>query len=55
MLAINGIIPYEELFLAFEGWFTENVIATIMIVPFLLRCVTPYIQQTESYVESYWK
>ncbi|UGV40819.1 hypothetical protein J7W08_00250 [Methanococcoides orientis] len=55
MLAINGIITYEELFLTFERWFTGNVIATILIVPFLLRYITPYIQQTESYVENYWK
>ncbi|KGK99362.1 hypothetical protein LI82_04985 [Methanococcoides methylutens] len=55
MLMINGIIPYEELFLTFERWFTGNVIATILIVPFLLRYLTPYIQQTESYVENYWK
>ncbi|WP_445476304.1 hypothetical protein ACT9XH_06285 [Methanococcoides methylutens] len=55
MLVINGIIPHEELFLAFEGWFTGNVIATVLIVPFLLRYITPYIQQTESYMESYWK
>ncbi|MCD4807394.1 MAG: hypothetical protein K8R13_07480 [Methanococcoides sp.] len=55
MLAINGVIPYEEMFLTFEQWFTTNVIATIVIVPFLLRYVTPYIQQTESYVEGYWK
>lgn len=53
MLAINGITPYEELILTFEGWFTGNVIATILIVPFLLRYITPYIQQTGSYVENY--
>lgn len=55
MLAINGVVPYEEIFLTFEQWFMGNVVATIVIVPFLLRYVTPYIQQTESYVEGYWK
>ncbi|NPE27922.1 hypothetical protein HNV12_08100 [Methanococcoides sp. SA1] len=55
MLYINGIVPYEEIFLTFKHWFAGNIIATILIVPFLLRYVTPYIQQTESYVEGYWK
>ncbi len=48
MLAINEIIHYEGLFLAFEGWFTGNVIATIPIVPFLLRYVTPYISSKQN-------
>lgn len=54
-LASGGLILYEAFFVTFQSWFTGNVIATILIVPLLLRYVTPYIQQTDSYVEGYWK
>ncbi|WP_340818386.1 hypothetical protein [Methanolobus sp. WCC4] len=54
MLAIYGIIEWEAFNAAFQGWFFGNIIATLLIVPLLLRYITPYIQQTRSYVKGYW-
>ncbi|WP_094228544.1 MASE1 domain-containing protein [Methanolobus psychrotolerans] len=54
MLASNGVIQWTEFVMTFEGWFLGNFITTLLIVPFLLRYVTPYVQQTKSYVHGYW-
>lgn len=54
MLASNGVIQWTEFVMTFEGWFLGNFITTLLIVPFLLRYVTPYVQQTKSYVRGYW-
>ncbi|WP_342304831.1 MASE1 domain-containing protein [Methanolobus sp. ZRKC5] len=54
MLAFNGIIQWTEFFVTFEGWFIGNLVTTLIIVPLLLRFVTPYVQQTKSYVRGYW-
>ncbi|WP_394698068.1 MASE1 domain-containing protein [uncultured Methanolobus sp.] len=54
MLVTNGIIQWTEFFVTFQGWFLGNLITTLVIVPFLLRYITPYVQQTKSYVRGYW-
>ncbi|WMW22836.1 MASE1 domain-containing protein [Methanolobus mangrovi] len=54
MLVTNGVIQWTEFFVTFEGWFIGNLIATLVIVPLLLRYITPYVQQTRSYVQGYW-
>ena len=54
MLITNGVIQWTEFFVTFEGWFIGNLIATLVIIPLLLRYITPYVQQTRSYVQGYW-
>lgn len=54
MIVRNGMVPWTEFFVTFEGWFVGNIITTLVIVPFCLKYVTPYIQQTKSYVHGYW-
>lgn len=54
MITIYGIAEWDVFNMTFNGWFVGNIIATLLIVPFLLRYVTPYIQQTRSYVKGYW-
>lgn len=54
MMVMDGMVPRAEFFVTFEGWFVGNVITTLLIVPFCLRYVTPYVQQTKSYVHNYW-
>jgi len=53
-LVVSETIPWTEFTATFEGWFIGNVIATTLIVPFILRYITPYIAQTETYVNKYW-
>lgn len=53
-LVIYGITEWEAFSMTFLGWFIGNIIVTLLIVPFMLHYVTPYIQQTESYVKGYW-
>lgn len=48
------MVPWTDFSLAFQSWFTGNIITTLVIVPFCLRYITPYIQQTKSYVTNYW-
>lgn len=54
MIGMDGTVSRAEFFVTFEEWFIGNVITTLLIVPFCLRYVTPYIQQTKSYVHDYW-
>ncbi|WP_366931353.1 MASE1 domain-containing protein [Methanolobus sp.] len=54
MLVTNGVIQWTEFLVTFQGWFLGNFVTTLLIVPFLLRYITPYIQQTKSYVQGYW-
>lgn len=54
MIVADVMVPQTEFFVAFEGWFASNVVTTLVIVPFCLWCITPYIQQTKSYVHNYW-
>ncbi|MDD4498058.1 MAG: MASE1 domain-containing protein, partial [Methanosarcinaceae archaeon] len=54
MMIINGMGQQAEFFEIFEGWFVGNVLTTLVLVPFCLRYITPYIQQTKSYVRGYW-
>lgn len=54
MLIRNGVIGWAQFQATFEGWFFGNLIVAIVLVPLLLRYITPYIQQTNSYVKGYW-
>nr|WP_255350260.1 MULTISPECIES: MASE1 domain-containing protein [unclassified Methanosarcina] len=54
MIVREGMVPWTEFFVTFEGWFVGNVVTTLVIVPFCLKYITPYIQQTKSYVHNYW-
>ncbi|MDY9926938.1 MASE1 domain-containing protein [Methanosarcina sp.] len=54
MIIADGMVPRTEFCVAFEGWFAGNVVTALVIVPFCLRYITPYIQQTKSYVHNYW-
>ncbi|AKB77908.1 hypothetical protein MSHOH_1425 [Methanosarcina horonobensis HB-1 = JCM 15518] len=53
-IVVVGMVPGTEFFVTFQNWFTGNIITTLVIVPFCLRYITPYIQQTKSYVQNYW-
>jgi len=54
MLIRNGVIGWAQFQTTFEGWFFGNLIVAIVLIPLLLRYITPYIQQTKSYVKGYW-
>lgn len=54
MLILTGVAEWDTFSITFQGWFVGNFITSLLIVPLLLRYVTPYIQQTESYVKGYW-
>ncbi|MBP2030429.1 hypothetical protein J2755_001363 [Methanohalophilus levihalophilus] len=54
MLFASNIVTWEQWFNTFQGWFVGNLVVTIIITPLLLRYVTPYIQNTQTYVEGYW-
>ncbi|MDD4498229.1 MAG: MASE1 domain-containing protein, partial [Methanosarcinaceae archaeon] len=45
MMIINGMGQQADFFKIFEGWFVGNVLTTLVLVPFCLRYITPYIQQ----------
>jgi integral membrane sensor domain MASE1 len=53
MLFLDGMITWAEFFTAFEGWFLGNIVVAIILVPFLLRYITPYIRQTKSYMDHF--
>lgn len=54
MLIRNDVIGWAQFQTTFEGWFFGNLIVAIVLIPLLLRYITPYIQQTNSYVKGYW-
>ncbi|MDW7732775.1 MAG: hypothetical protein SCH66_10155 [Methanolobus sp.] len=54
MLIQNEMITWDQFPVTFEGWFFGNLIVALVLVPFLLRYITPYVQQTRSYVNNYW-
>jgi integral membrane sensor domain MASE1 len=51
-LFLEGMITWAEFFTTFAGWFLGNIVVAIILVPFLLRYITPYIRQTRSYVDN---
>ena len=53
-LTLSKEIPWNEFTATFGGWFIGNLLATIIIVPLILRYISPYISQTETYVNGYW-
>jgi len=44
-LALGKLIPWEEVPGVFTGWFTGNLIVTIVISPLLLRYATPHVRK----------
>ncbi|SDF93154.1 hypothetical protein SAMN04488589_1721 [Methanolobus vulcani] len=54
LLVLTGETEWNMFSMTLQGWFFGNLITSLLIVPLLLRYVTPYIQQTESYVKGYW-
>jgi hypothetical protein len=54
MLAVGGVITRDTIANTFAGWFTGNLLVTIVITPILLKYVTPYVRKTGLYVREYW-
>ena len=52
-LAIGRIIGWNEVPGTLLGWFASNLIVTVIITPFLLRFVTPYIQRAHVRKKTY--
>jgi len=54
MLAIGGIVSWNDVSGIFTGWLIGNLIVTIMITPLLLIYITPHIQKAGVCVKRYW-
>jgi len=54
MLALGGIISWDNVPDVFAGWLIPNILVTIVISPLLLRYITPYIKKSGLYVRNYW-
>jgi integral membrane sensor domain MASE1 len=55
VLAFAGISSWNEFPNQWAGWFTGNLIATIIIAPILLRFLTPYVEKRGLIIKGYWK
>jgi len=53
-LAIGGINVWSQVPSTFLLWFIGNVIATIIIVPLVLRHFTPRVEKSKVFVKNYW-
>ena len=54
MLALGGIISWNNVPDIFAGWLIPNIIVTIVITPLLLRYIMPHIKKSGIYVRNYW-
>lgn len=54
-LALGGMIPWSGLFPTFYAWFIGNAVICLVLLPPLLRLMTPRIRQHELFVRGYWR
>lgn len=54
MLAVGGIVSWDDVPGIFTGWLIGNLIVTIVITPLLLKYITPYIKKTGLFVKKFW-
>ncbi|MCK4735988.1 MAG: hypothetical protein KAT65_26270 [Methanophagales archaeon] len=54
MVAIGGLVSWNDVSGIFTGWFIGNLIVTIVITTLLLRYITPIIQKAGVCVKKYW-
>jgi len=53
-LALGGVITAGDFGGIFLVWFLSNVIITLVLVPTILRIVTPKIRKSKMFVKYYW-
>jgi hypothetical protein len=54
-LALGNIIPTSQMTSVFFAWLMGNIIVTILIVPLVLRHLTPKVQKSKFFVKYYWE
>ncbi len=53
-LAFPGTIPWGDVPSVFSGWLIGNLVVCIVLVPLVLRFLTPVIRDHELFVRRYW-
>jgi hypothetical protein len=53
-LAAGGVIPWSGIASVFYVWLVSNVLVSIVLIPVILRVLTPVIQDHELFIRGYW-
>ncbi len=54
-LAWSGMIPPDEIISTFTGWWMGNIIVCMILLPPILRIITPMIRNHELFVTGLWR
>jgi hypothetical protein len=54
ILVLSGLSEGVDFYTLFSGWFTGNLVVTLLIAPVLLRFVTPYVEKKGLRVRGCW-
>lgn len=54
VLALGGEIAWDSFIQVCSVWLVGNIIVCIILVPVMLRFITPFLEKHELYVKRYW-
>jgi hypothetical protein len=53
-LALGGIVPANNLGATFAAWFLGNAVICLILVPLILKGMTPKVRKARLFVKYYW-